>query len=61
MNSEKAIVRGFSIKPEQVKRLEKVIDIKRHGQFSQFVVDAISEKLDRLEKDKNPKNEQIAS
>jgi hypothetical protein len=48
MNSEKAIAKGFSIKPEQLKELSKVIDLHRHGQFSQFIQDAITEKLARL-------------
>lgn len=56
MNSEKAIVKGFSIKPEQLKKLAEVIDFTRHGQFSQFVQDAIEEKLSRISQNKTEEN-----
>lgn len=54
MDSEKAIAKGFSIKPELLKRLSGVIDLNRHGQYSQFVQDAIIEKLDRLAQQTSP-------
>lgn len=61
MSSEKAVMRGFSIKPSQLEKLEKVVGIKRHGQFSQFIVDAITEKIDRIEQKEAHEQKKIAS
>lgn len=48
MEKEKAINKTISLYPEQIKRVSKVVDINRHGQFSQFVQDSIDERLERL-------------
>jgi hypothetical protein len=44
-----AVQKGVSLKPEQWERLGKHLNLKRHGAFSQFVQDAVDEKLDRDE------------
>ncbi len=47
---DKAVNRPISIKPSLIARIEKLVDITRYGNFSQFVVDAIVEKLEREER-----------
>jgi Arc/MetJ-type ribon-helix-helix transcriptional regulator len=57
MKTEKAIPKGISLKPGQLEEMGKVIDIDRYGQVSQFIQDAIDEKLQRIQKE----TEKIAS
>lgn len=48
MEKEKAVNKTISLYPEQIKRVGTVVDINRHGQFSQFVQDLIEAELEKL-------------
>lgn len=45
MQIEKAIKKGITLKSRQVEEIEKIIDITKHGAFSQFIQDAVDMKL----------------
>jgi hypothetical protein len=59
--NEKVVKRGVSLRPEQYQRMGQHIDLTRIGPFSQFIQDAVTEKLDRIEKQSKPENELLAS
>jgi hypothetical protein len=54
VKTEKAIAKGVSIRPSQLEKVGTIIDLTKHGQFSQFVCEAITEKLEKL----NPQAQQ---
>jgi len=47
-DSEKVIKKAVSLRPEQYRALGEVIKLDRVGPFSQFIQEAIQEKLDRI-------------
>jgi hypothetical protein len=60
-DSEKVIKKAFSLYPRQLKAIGEVVDLDRHGPFSQFIQQAIDEKLDRIYSERNPQTELKAS
>jgi hypothetical protein len=61
MIQDKMVVKGVSVKQSQVIRVGKFVDLSRHGQWSQFIQDALDEKLGRLEKQPHLKEDKKAS
>lgn len=59
-DSEKVVKRGVSLWPDQYQRMGQHIDLNRVGPFSQFIQDAINEKLDRIENN-SQETEKLAS
>lgn len=53
-DSEKVVKRGVSLRPYQYHEMGRHIDLNRIGPFSQFIQDAVDEKLTRLNPLYNP-------
>jgi hypothetical protein len=51
-DSEKVIKKAISLRPDQYRALGEVINLDRVGPFSQFIQDAIEEKLARISQTK---------
>jgi hypothetical protein len=57
MNSNKALVKAFSLKPKKLDEVGQVIDLSKYGEFSRFIQEAVDEKLDRIFAERNPQPE----
>jgi hypothetical protein len=62
MIQDKMVVKGVSVKASQVEKVGQFVDLSRHGQWSQFIQDAIDLKLENLERRKAKQDtEKLAS
>lgn len=59
--NERVVKKTISLRAYQVEAVAKYVDINRYGQFSQFMQDALDERIARLSRINTQETEKLAS